>query len=223
MRRFVPVLLALCACAPALLTAQLTTPTNWKWRQDTPAPLAAGSKMEPGSWVFVQMPPGWHVTTGPGVLLYPTTNGEIDGNFTLEAEIFLFPGQATDEYGIFLGGQDIDSSAAPDYSAFVLRRDGQAAVMRRHGGQTTALAAWQRHEAVVPGSAGGEPVKNVLKVDVDAASVTLWVNAAKVLAVPRSDVRIDGRVGFRVGKDMNLHITTLNVTRKLAPVPVKKE
>ncbi len=223
MRRFVPVLLALCACAPALLTAQLTTPTNWKWRQDTPAPLAAGSKMEPGSWVFVQMPPGWHVTTGPGVLLYPTTNGEIDGNFTLEAEIFLFPGQATDEYGIFLGGQDIDSSAAPDYSAFVLRRDGQAAVMRRHGGQTTALAAWQRHEAVVPGSAGGEPVKNVLKVDVDAASVTLWVNAAKVLAVPRSDVRIDGRVGFRVGKEMNLHITTLNVTRKLAPVPVKKE
>ena len=88
MRRFVPVLLAVCACAPALLTAQLTTPTNWKWRQDAPAPLAAGSKMEPGSWVFVQMPPGWHVTTGPGVLLYPATNGEVDGNFTLEAEIF---------------------------------------------------------------------------------------------------------------------------------------
>jgi hypothetical protein len=46
--------------------------------------------------------------------------------------------------------------------------------------------------------------------------------AAKVLAVRRADVHIDGRVGFRVGKDMNLHITTLNVTRKLAPVPVKK-
>ena len=222
MRRFVPVLLALCACAPALLTAQLTTPTNWKWRQDAPAPLAAGSKMEPGSWVFVQMPPGWHVTTGPGVLLYPTTNSEIDGNFTLEAEIFLFPGEAADEYGVFLGGQDIDSSAAPDYSAFVLRRDGHAAALRRRGGQTTPMAAWQRHEAIVAGTTGGDPVKNVLKVDVDPANVTLSVNAAKVLAVPRADVRIDGRVGFRVGKDMNLHITTLNVTRKLAPVPVKK-
>jgi hypothetical protein len=223
MRRIVPVLLAFCACAPALLTAQLTTPTNWKWRQDAPAPLAAGGKLEPGSWVFVQMPPGWHVTTGPGVLLYPATNGDIDGNFALESEIFLFPGEAADEYGIFLGGQDIDTSAGPDYSAFVLRRDGQAAVLRRRGGQTTTLAAWQRHEAIIPGKAGDEPVKNMLKIDVDPTNVTLWVNAAKVVVVPRADVRIDGRVGFRIGKDMNLHITTLNVTRKLAPVPVKKE
>jgi hypothetical protein len=156
------------------------------------------------------------------VLLYPTTNGEIGGNFSLEAEIFLFPGEAADEYGLFLGGQDIDTSAMPDYSAFVLRRDGQAAVLRRRAGQSTALAAWQRHEAIVAGKAGDEPVKNILKVDVDATNVTLWVNAAKVAAVPRADVRTDGRVGFRIGKDMNLHITTLNVTRKLAPVPAKK-
>jgi hypothetical protein len=66
-------------------------------------------------------------------------------------------------------------------------------------------------------------VKNVLKVDVDPLNVTLWVNATKVLAVPRAGVRSDGRVGFRIGKDMNLHITTLNVTRKFAPVPVKKQ
>jgi hypothetical protein len=222
MRRVVTVLIALSVCAPHMVTAQLSTPTDWKWRQDAPAPLAPGAKMEPGSWVFVQMPPGWHVTTGPGVLLYPTANGEIGGNFSLEAEIFLFPGEAVDEYGIFLGGQDIETSALPEYSAFVLRRDGQAAVLRRRGGQSTALAAWQRHEAIVPGKAVNEPVKNVLKVDVDAANVALWVNAAKVLSVPRADVRIDGRIGFRVGKDMNLHITTLNVTRKLAPVPAKK-
>ena len=222
MPRLVTALIAIAFCAPAVVTAQLTTPTDWKWRQDAPAPLASGSKMEPGSWVFVQMPPGWHVTTGPGVLLYPTADGEMGGNFSLEAEIFLFPGEAADEYGIFLGGQDIDTSAMPDYSAFVLRRDGQAAVLRRRGGQSTALAPWQRHEAIVPGKAGDEPVKNVIKVDVDAVNVALWVNAAKVLTVPRADIRIDGRIGFRVGKDMNLHITTLNVTRKLAPVPVKK-
>jgi hypothetical protein len=222
MRRLTTALIATALCAPALLTAQLTTPTDWKWRQDAPAPLAPGAKMEPGSWVFVQMPPGWHVTTGPGVLLYPTANGEVSGNFSLEAEIFLFPGEAPEEYGIFLGGHDIDTSAVPDYSAFVLRRDGQAAVVRRRGGQSTTLAAWQRHEAIIPGKAGDEPVKNILKVDVDATNVTLWVNAAKVAAVRRADVRTDGRVGFRIGKDMNLHITTLNVTRKLAPVPAKK-
>ena len=144
---------------------------------------AARRRVEDGTGIVGLRPdaPGWHVTTGPGVLLYPTANGEIGGNFSLEAEIFLFPGEAADEYGIFLGGQDIDTSAMPDYSAFVLRRDGQAAVLRRRGGQSTALAAWQRHEAIVPGKAGDEPVKNILKVDVDATNVTLWVNAAKVL------------------------------------------
>jgi hypothetical protein len=221
MRRLVPALIAVCACAPALLTEQLTTPTDWKWRQDSPAPLAAGLKMEPGSWAFVQMPPGWHVTTGPGVLLYPATNGDIGGNFSLEAEVYLFPGESADEYGVFLGGQDVETSASPDYSAFVLRRDGQAAVLRRRAGHTTPLAAWQRHEAIVPGKPGDQ-VKNVLKIDVDPLNATLWVNGGNVLAVPRADLRADGRVGFRVGKDMNLHITSLNVTRKLAPVPVKK-
>ena len=223
MRRLVPTLILVCAGAPALLTAQLTTPTDWKWRQDAAAPLASGAKMEPGSWVFVQMPPGWHVTTGPGVLLYPSAHGDVGGNFSLEAEIFLFSGESADEYGVFLGGQDIEGAATPDYSAFVLRRDGQAAVLRRRAGQTTVVAAWQPHEAIVPGKAGDEPVKNVLKIDLDQANATLSVNGAKVLAVPRADIRVDGRIGFRIGKEMNLHITTLNVTRKLAPVPVKKE
>ena len=223
MQRLVPALMTFVACAPVLLTAQLKTPTDWKWRQDTAAPLAVGLKMEPGSWAFVQMPPGWHVTTGPGVLLYPTTHGEIAGNYSLESEVYLFPGESTDEYGVFLGGQDIDTSASPDYSAFVLRRDGHAAVLRRAGGQTTPLSGWQRYEAVMPGKADADPVKNVFKVDVDPVNATLSVNGIQVVAVPRTSIRADGRIGFRIGKDMNLHITTLNVTQKFAPLPVKKE
>jgi hypothetical protein len=126
MRRLVPAVMLVCAGAPALLTAQLMTPADWKWRQDAAAPLASGAKMEPGSWVFVQMPPGWHVTTGPGVLLYPSAHGDVGGNFSLEAEIFLFSGESSEEYGVFLGGHDIEGAATPDYSALVLRRDGQA-------------------------------------------------------------------------------------------------
>jgi hypothetical protein len=61
----------------------------------------------------------------------------------------------------------------------------------------------------------------VIRVDVDPANITMTVNGAKVLAVPRAGVETDGRFGFRVGKDVNLHISTLNVTRRLAPVPVK--
>ena len=206
---------------PVALTAQLQTPTDWKWRQDSPAPLAPGAKMEPGSWVFVQMPPGWHITTGPGVLLYPTSNGEASGNFSLEADIFLFPESSAEEYGVFLGGRDIDGSATPTYVAFVLRADGHAAILKRAGGKTTALADWQKHDAILV-QHEKETAKNVIRVDVDPVNLTMTVNGAKVLMVPRGGVEPDGRIGFRVGKDVNLHISTLNVTRKLAPVPVNK-
>jgi hypothetical protein len=48
------------------------------------------------------------------------------------------------------------------------------------------------------------------------------VNGTKVLSVPRQDIGAEGRVGLRVGNDMNLHISTFNVTRKFAPTPVRK-
>ncbi len=216
------VLAAAVALVPAVASAQLTTPGDWKWRQDAPAPLATGSEMKPGSWVFVQMPPGWHITTGPGVLLYPGANGDAGGNFSIEAEIFLFPGASLEEYGVFAGAKDIDA-ADPSYTAFVLRRDGRAAILKRRGTQITAVADWQARDAILPLVGGKEPVKNVLRVDVTATTVTMSVNGAQVAAVPRQDIDADGRFGFRVGKDMNLHISTLNVTRRLAPAPVKKD
>jgi hypothetical protein len=222
MRRLALVLGLACAAMPAAVSGQLTTPADWKWRQDAPAPLAAGATMTPGSWVFVQMPPGWHITTGPGALLYPTTHAEADGNFSVEAEIHLFSGTSAEEFGVFLGGREIDSSATPQYAAFVIRRDGSAAVIQRRDGQTKAVADWQRNEAIVPHRGGEDTVKNVIRVDLDSASATMFVNGTKVVAVPRQQIAADGRIGFRVGKDLNLHITTLNVTRRLAPVPIKR-
>ena len=222
MRRLALLLGIACVALPAAVRGQLTTPTDWKWRQDAPAPLATGATMTPGSWVFVQMPPGWHITTGPGALLYPSAQGDVNGNFSIEAEIHLFPGTSTDEFGVFLGGSEIESSTTPRYAAFVLRRDGSAAVLERRGGESKAVAEWQRNDAILPHDGGKDTVKNVIRVDVDAAAATMFVNGAKVLSVPRQQVPAEGRIGFRVGKDLNLHITTLNVTRKLAPVPVKR-
>jgi hypothetical protein len=222
MRRLALLTTLLAAGVPTLLTAQLTTPTDWKWRQDAAAPLASGATMEPGSWVFVRMPPGWHVTTGPGVLLYPTANGDVAGNFSIEADIFLFPGESQEEYGLFLGGQEIDSSSAPEYAAFVLRRDGHAAVLRRAGAQTTPVASWQRHESIVAHTGGKDSIKNTIRVDVDQLNATMFVNGVKVVSVAREGLKADGRIGFRIGKDVNLHIATMNVTRRLAPAPAPK-
>jgi hypothetical protein len=222
MRRVVLLALVTATITSVSLAAQLKTPADWQWRQDAPAPLSPGSKMEAGSWVFVQMPPGWHITTGPGVLLYPAGHGDASGNFSIEADIFLFPGSSAEEYGLFLGGRDIDGSGTPAYLAFVLRADGQAAILRKSGGQTTALADWQPHDAILSRKEK-DTAKNVVRVDVDPVNVTMTVNGAKVLTMPRAGLETDGRIGFRVGKDVNLHISTLNVTRRLAPVPAKKE
>jgi hypothetical protein len=167
------------------------------------------------------MPPGWHVTTGPGALLYPDSGGDTSGNFSLEAEVFLFPGESQSEYGVFLGGRDVDGNA-PEYTAFVLRRDGQAAVLRRRAGRAAPIADWQRHDAVVPHKGGNDAVKNVVRVDVDPQNATMLVNGTKVVSIARNEIGADGRVGLRVGDAMNLHISTFNVTRRFAPTPVKK-
>jgi hypothetical protein len=46
--------------------AQLRTPSDWRWRTDAPAQLVTGEDVPASAWRFVAMPPGWHVTTGPG-------------------------------------------------------------------------------------------------------------------------------------------------------------
>jgi hypothetical protein len=33
----------------------------------------------------------------------PTTNAKVNGNFSIETEIFLFPGDSLEEYGVFVG------------------------------------------------------------------------------------------------------------------------
>ena len=207
---------------PAAAAARQSAPADWKWRQDAPAPLAPGAEMKPGSWVFVQMPPGWHVTTGPGVLLFPAAHGDAAGNFSIEAEIFLFPGESLEEYGIFLGGASIEAGD-PSYTAFVLRRDGRAEISKRPATVPAAGAASTVANAMPPQIGAKEAVKNTIRVDVSDTAVTMTVNGVQVLSRPRQDYTVDGRFGFRIGKDMNLHIATLNVTRRLAPAPIKKE
>lgn len=219
MRRLITaVSLTAVALTVPLAGLQLKTPAEWKWRTDSPATVTDTSdKLAPDQWYFVGMPPGWHVTTSPGVLLYhPAHQGR--GNFSLQSEIFLFPGDGQEEYGVFLGGQGLEPAAAsPSYTAFVARRDGRAAILRRSGSTTTALVDWKENDAVAAQS-GTDAMKNALKVDVGATEIVFSANTKEIARVPRAGVPTDGALGFRVGKAVNLHIATLDVTYRLAPV-----
>jgi hypothetical protein len=208
---------AVVAMAAATLTArQLKTPADWKVRLDGPGSVTAtdpaGNEM-----MFVAMPPGWHITTGPGALLYhPEYAGR--GNFSVEAEIFLFPGDSTDEYGVFLGGRDLDSATSHGYVAFVARRDGKGAVIRKGG--TSPIVDWRTNTGILP-HPGKDTVKNVLRVDVGTTDVVFSANGTEVIKLPRTGLNLEGRFGFRVGKGINVHASRLDVTYRLAPIPIK--
>lgn len=190
--------------------AQAVAPPGWRWSFD-------GGVVQPDTaWVFTRMPPGWHVTMAAGGFLFdPAARAE--GRFELESEIFIFPGSPEGEgYGVFAGGTE--RGGRIDAIAFLLRPDGMAGVFRWAAGEARALVEWTRHEAIVRTSAEG-PVKNVVRVIAEADRVHVLVNGDTVGTVPRDAAPVDGAVGLRMGAGVNAHVTTLDVTRRLAPPP----
>jgi len=215
--RLVAVAITMAGAAAALTAQGLQTPADWRWLNDEPAKLVQGQDVPPGAWRFVAMPPGWHVTTGPGALLFhPEYAGK--GNFSIEAEIFLFPGESPSEYGVFLGGRDLDPQKSPSYLAFVARRDGKAAVLRLGG--MSPIVDWKANSAVMP-HPGKDTAKNILRVDVNPADIIFSANGKDVIRLPRAGLGVDGQVGFRIGKGLDVHVSRLDITHRLAPVPVK--
>ena len=206
-------MVALCVTGAA---GQLKTPTDWKWRLDGPGKVV-DSQPGQNETHFVAMPPGWHVTTGPATLLYHP-DYQAKGNFAVEAEIFLFPGESQEEYGIFLGGKNLAPTERPSYVAFVARRDGMGAIWRGSG---EPIVNWKANDAIAP-HPGKDSVKNILRVEAGATEIVFLANGKEVARIPRTATNLDGHIGFRFGKDVNVHASRLDITYKLAPVPIKK-
>lgn len=155
------------------------------------------------------MPPGWHVTTRTGALLYdPVIRAA--GAFRAEYEAFLFPGTAVSGHGMFVGGRDL-AGAAPAYVALLVNREGRFAVERREGASAQLLVAWRRDTAVAPHPGGEDAIRNVLAVDVDADSLGFLVNGTLVARVGRP-AGMGEVIGLRVGDSLNLHVSRLSVT-----------
>lgn len=198
---------------------QLQTPTDWKWRTDAPATVRDTDKgLAADQWFYVGMPPGWHVTTGPGVILHhPSHTPTL--NYRVQSQIFLFPGDSTEEYGVFIGGKALDG-ATPSYTAFVARRDGQTAVITRSGTSSTVVVPWASSGAALVGTTEGA-AKNIFTVEVGPKDVVFSVNGKEATKVARTQVQAEGQVGLRVGARMNMHVSTFDLTHMLAPIPVK--
>jgi hypothetical protein len=197
-------------------------PADWKWRIDGgEGSVTEAAAPKSGEVTFVTMAPGWHVTTGPAALLYhPDYQTKNTDNFVVEAEVFLFPGTSQEEYGIFVGGKHLTPQERPSYVQFVARRDGMGMIRRGSG---EPIVNWKANDAILP-HPGKETVKNVLRVEAGPTDIVFSANGKEVARMARvgTNVNLEGYLGLRIGKDINIHISRLDVTHKLAPVPVKK-
>jgi hypothetical protein len=210
------IFLVLCVTSfsAALNAQQGGLPAGWDWRLDPPARLV-GQPADPDSTLrFDQMPPGWHITTGPAGLLYPSAE-RAAGQFSIVADFVVFPETTESGFGIFLGGSDLDGDS-PTYLAAVLRRDGAFRVIRRVRGAESVLVPWTRHAAVRPHPGSGT-VTNRLRVNASADSLRVFVNDSAVARIGFENANAEGHFGFSVGGRVNLHLTILDLVRHLAP------
>jgi hypothetical protein len=193
---------ALLLLAPAALAQDLERPADWLVRLDR-----AGTSES--DVYFVEMPPGWHITTGPAAIFYDPAR-TATGSYRLSAEVYLFPGERREGVGVFFGGRQLDG---PDqsYAYFLIRKDGRFLVKTRHGSETQVVVPWTEHAAIVPQEGGEDAVKNVLRVEVGSEAVGFYVNGEQVTSVPRSALECDGTVGLRVNHGLNVHVSTLAV------------
>ena len=184
-------------------------PAGWVVRVDgTAGPTAA-------DLVFVVMKPGWHITTGPSVILYQPAQ-TASGAYALKSDIFLFdPGTRNEAFGVLLGGRNLDG-ADQAYTYFVIRRTGEFLIKRRTGGTTVNVKDWTPAAAIrkfEDRAAGQSSVKNTLEVAVAADTTTFLVNGTEVARLPTRDIDTNGLVGLRVNHQLNLHVSALDIVR----------
>jgi hypothetical protein len=215
MTRWHSIALAVAVAIPTLASAQsLTTPSDWRWKADGPARVVAEEALSDSAWRFAWMPPGWHVTTRPGVVLFNPAH-RASGRYELASEIVLFSNASDQGFGIFLGGSGLDSPNAA-YTAVLLRPDGTVSIQEKCGATMATRAPWTPAPAAKAQS-GAEAATYALRVSVEPDSIRVYVNGARALTRASAGLQTNGTFGFRVGGDTNLHIMSLDHTQKLAP------
>ena len=204
----IALLLAASFAAHSLAAQDFERPEDWQVRFDEPGASEAQLEM------FVSMPPGWHVTSGPAAI-YWGPEMEASGEYRIEMEVFLFEpqGMMREAFGFFAGGRSLDGDDI-EYTYFLIRDGGEFIVKRREGADAPTILPWTGHEAILGWADRGDgaTAKNILAAEADAGEVRFFVNDAQVAALPRSEVAMDGMYGFRVNHMLNLHISRLEVT-----------
>lgn len=203
--RFPAVTVLLLAAPVAAAGAQ--APAHWAARPDRPGVLAE----------FRDMPPGFHLTTGAaGATLVPQ-GSRVIGRRIAESRVVLFPGTTTEGYGIAL----VDLDAPDRWLGFLVRRNGDAAVIAHEQGRDTVLVPWAPHAAIQRPDTSGFAT-NTLRLELTPTTITLLANGTVVLSTPRRGVPATMEAGFRIGAGLDMHVTTFDLITPMVAPAVRK-
>ncbi len=193
----------------------LEVPDGWEIRLDRPDnSVVVGSNPDSSDIYFVNMTPGWHITTGPrGIFYHPEST--LEGDFSIHTAMHLFNpnGRNREGYGLFFGGSSL-KDAEQEYVYFLLRNTGDYLVKRRIGDSTELIQDWTASEAIV---IYDDPeissVLNSLAVSVEGTDMNFFINGTQVAQINADEfnVNTDGIFGLRVNHAVNLHVEDLGI------------
>ncbi|MFV1979848.1 MAG: hypothetical protein ACC655_01730 [Rhodothermia bacterium] len=191
-------------------------PEGWIVRLDRPDSSAVVGSAKTADIFFVNMTPGWHITTKKAAIFYHPAS-TANGDYTARAGIYFSdPGDHQREaYGLFFGGSDLDSETQA-YGYFLLRNTGEFLIKQRVGQETTIVQDWTQSDAVLTVPAGSqEPVLNELSIQVADAQVHFILNGENVATHPASSIPNQGMVGFRLNHGTDVHVADLSVQEEI--------
>ncbi len=190
----------------------LEVPEGWEVRLDHPSDeIIIGSSPDSSDLYFVNMTPGWHITTGPAGIFYHPAN-TASGAFTIHTELHFFnpEGRNREGYGIFWGGKNLQNQNQ-EYLYFLLRNTGEFLIKKRLGENTELIQNWTPHDAIkVYENTEEFSVKNDLSVTVGEQTI-FYINGEEAASYPSSALENDGIFGLRVNHSVNLHISDLGL------------
>ncbi len=190
----------------------LKVPEGWEWRFDrvSAEEVNVGADAESADIFFVNMTPGWHITTGPAGIYYHEEN-MAEGDFTLSSTIYLFDtkGRNREAFGLFIGGENLDGEDQ-SYTYFLIRNTGEFLIKRRMGEETSVVQSWTKTDAMNMFTDETESsAQNDFEIKVRGDEVTFSLNGELLSSFEKGDIATEGVYGFRVNHAINLHISSL--------------
>ncbi|HEU5169788.1 MAG TPA: hypothetical protein VFU46_04585 [Gemmatimonadales bacterium] len=163
---------------------------------------------------FEVMEPGWHITLGPAALLWRPAD-KVEGPFTVSTLLSQTRAPRHAEgYGIFVGGQSLESDAQQKYTYFLIRGDGRYLIKRREGANTSNITGgWTAHPGIVKAGASGEAT-NRLELTVNRNRLVFRVNGKEVYSADPRLIDARGVAGLRVNHNLDVHVQNFEVRRE---------